>query len=118
MPPNLIGGGGLFGDLGFLDALGWAGFAFDEDAAAGSISVVLGFADAESAEEAKDFMDALVGLAAQLGGAEDVGSLTEAIDIAQQESNVVVTVSLTAEDLRSLLDTSTGLDLAPLIPTF
>ena len=115
---NLIGGGGLFGDLGFLDALGWAGFAFDEDAAAGSISVVLGFADAESAEEAKDFMDALVGLAAQLGGAEDVGSLTEAIDIAQQESNVVVTVSLTAEELRSVLDAATGLDLAPLIPTF
>ena len=115
---NLIGGGGLFGDLGFLDALGWAGFAFDAAAATGSISVVLGFADAESAEEAKDFMDALVGLAAQLGAAEDVGSLTEAIDIAQQDSNVVVTVSLTAEDLRSLLDPSTGLDLAPLIPTF
>ncbi len=115
---DLIGGGGLFGDLGFLDALGWAGFAFDAADSAGRISVLLGFADAQSAEEAKDFVDALVGLAAQLGAAEDVGSLAEAVETAQQESNVVITVSLTAEELRSVLDAATGLDLAPSIPTF
>ena len=111
-------GGGLFGDLGFLDALSWAGFAFDAADSAGRISVLLGFADAQSAEEAKDFVDALVGLAAQLGAAEDVGSLAEAVETAQQESNVVITVSLTAEELRSVLDAATGLDLAPSIPTF